>query len=303
MMIFFLIGLLLVAGATVLMMRAAAMPRLRAEETITKIGDYGYSPGASEVEQDRGLFGPFDAVAGIIGATITTKFGTKRADRARKQLIAAGMYNVEPRRLVGYQLLGGGGLLAFWLWIMATTGFSFLVSLIGLVACALVGYKLPMMIIDRRARTRLDAIEYDLPELIDLLVVAVEAGLGFSAALRAATDRLEGPLGQEMRLALQEQNMGLSVVEALKNVLTRVETPSVRSFVRSIVQGEQLGISIGQVLRNLAEEMRKRRKAAAEERAQKAPIKMLFPLIFLIFPAMFVILLGPAVFAFMEALG
>jgi tight adherence protein C len=160
-----------------------------------------------------------------------------------------------------------------------------------------------MMIIDRRARTRLNEIEYDLPELIDLLVVAVEAGLGFSAALRAATDRLEGPLGQEMRLALQEQNMGLSVVEALKNVLTRVETPSVRSFVRSIVQGEQLGISIGQVLRNLAEEMRKRRKAAAEERAQKAPIKMLFPLIFLIFPAMFVILLGPAVFAFLEALG
>jgi len=303
MMIFFLIGLLLVAAATALAMRAAAMPRLRAEETITKIGDYGYSAGVSEVEQDRGLFGPFDGIAGVIGATITTKFGTKRADRARKQLIAAGMYNVEPRRLVGYQLLGGGGLLAFWLWIMATTGFSFLVSLIGLVACALVGYKLPMMIIDRRARTRLDAIEYDLPELIDLLVVAVEAGLGFSAALRAATDRLEGPLGQEMRLALQEQNMGLSVVEALKNVLTRVETPSVRSFVRSIVQGEQLGISIGQVLRNLAEEMRKRRKAAAEERAQKAPIKMLFPLIFLIFPAMFVILLGPAVFAFMEALG
>jgi tight adherence protein C len=97
--------------------------------------------------------------------------------------------------------------------------------------------------------------------------------------------------------------MGLTVVEALKNVLNRVETPSVRSFVRSIVQGEQLGISIGQVLRNLAEEMRKRRKAAAEERAQKAPIKMLFPLIFLIFPAMFVILLGPAVFAFLEALG
>jgi tight adherence protein C len=303
MMIFFLIGLLLVAGAVALMMRAVAMPRLRAEETITKIGDYGYSPGAGEVEQPSGLFGPFDGFAGVIGATITTKFGTQRAERARKQLIAAGMYNVEPRRLVGYQLLGGGALVAFWLWIMATTDFSPLFGIFGLVACGVVGYRLPMMIIDRRARTRLNEIEYDLPELIDLLVVAVEAGLGFSAALRAATDRLEGPLGQEMRLALQEQNMGLSVVEALKNVLTRVETPSVRSFVRSIVQGEQLGISIGQVLRNLAEEMRKRRKAAAEERAQKAPIKMLFPLIFLIFPAMFVILLGPAVFAFLEALG
>jgi tight adherence protein C len=303
MMIFFLIGLAFVAAATVLMMRAAAMPRLRAERTIAKIGDYGFSGGAAEVEEHNGLFGPFDAIAGVIGATITTKFGTKRADRARKQLIAAGMYNVEPRRLVGYQLLAGGGLLAFWLWIMAMTDFSAFLGVLGFLACGLVGYQLPMIVINRRARVRLDEIEYDLPELIDLLVVAVEAGLGFSAALRAASERLEGALGQEMRLALQEQNMGLSVVEALKNVLNRVETPSVRSFVRSIVQGEQLGISIGQVLRNLAEEMRKRRKAAAEERAQKAPIKMLFPLIFLIFPAMFVILLGPAVFAFLEALG
>jgi tight adherence protein C len=160
-----------------------------------------------------------------------------------------------------------------------------------------------MMMVKRRARYRLDAIEYDLPELIDLLVVGVEAGLGFSAAMSAAVGRLPGPLGEEMRLMLQEQTLGLTPVEALTNVLSRVDTPSLRSFVRSIVQGEQLGISIGDVLRNVALEMRKRRRAAAEERAQKAPIKMLFPLIFLIFPAMFVVILGPAIFAFLDALG
>ena len=86
--------------------------------------------------------------------------------------------------------------------------------------------------------------------------------------------------------------MGLSTNEALQNMLARAETPAMRSFVRSIVQGEILGVSIGEIMRNLATEMRKRRRAAAEERAQKAPIKILFPLIFLIFPAMFVILLG-----------
>jgi tight adherence protein C len=139
--------------------------------------------------------------------------------------------------------------------------------------------------------------------LIDLLAVAVEAGLGFSAAMAAAVERMPGPLGEEMRLMLQEQTLGLTPLEALENVLTRVDTPSLRTFVRSIVQGEQLGISIGDVLRNLALEMRKRRKAAAEERAQKAPIKMLFPLVFLIFPAMFVVILGPAMFAFFDALG
>jgi tight adherence protein C len=106
-----------------------------------------------------------------------------------------------------------------------------------------------------------------------------------------------------MRLTLQEQSMGLSTNEAMRNLLLRAETPAMRSFVRSIVQGETLGVSIGEIMRTLATEMRKRRRASAEERAQKAPIKILFPLIFLIFPAMFVILLAPAVFQFIEAFG
>src|SRR6266508_979470 len=120
---------------------------------------------------------------------------------------------------------------------------------------------MPYILIRRRARQRLDRIEYDLPELIDLLVVAVEAGLGFSAAMRVASERLRGPLGDEVRLTLQEQALGLSTNEALKALLVRADTASMRSFVRAMIQGEQLGISIGQILRNIAEEMRKRRRA------------------------------------------
>ena len=97
--------------------------------------------------------------------------------------------------------------------------------------------------------------------------------------------------------------MGLSTNEALRNLLDRCDTPLMRSFVRSVLQGETLGVSIGQIMRDLAVDMRKRRRAAAEERAQKAPIKLLFPLVFLIFPAMFVVLLGPAVLYFLEAFG
>ena len=97
--------------------------------------------------------------------------------------------------------------------------------------------------------------------------------------------------------------MGLSTNEALRNLVDRSDTPLMRSFVRSVLQGETLGVSIGQIMRDLAVDMRKRRRQAAEERAQKAPIKMLFPLVFLIFPAMFVVLLGPAVFSFLEAFG
>ena len=97
--------------------------------------------------------------------------------------------------------------------------------------------------------------------------------------------------------------MGLSTEESLRNLLARCETAAMRSFVRSIIQGETLGVSIGQIMRNLAIEMRKRRRANAEERAQRAPIKLLFPLIFFIFPAMFVILLAPAVFSLLKAFG
>jgi tight adherence protein C len=141
-----------------------------------------------------------------------------------------------------------------------------------------------------------------MPELIDLLVVTVEAGLGLGAALQLASERMTGPLGQELRIALQEQRMGLPQLQALENMLNRCPTPAVRSFVRAMIQGERLGVSVGQILRSLALEMRKRRRAQAEERAQKAPIKILFPLVFMIFPAMFVVILGPAVINIFHAL-
>ena len=135
------------------------------------------------------------------------------------------------------------------------------------------------------------------------LVVTIEAGVGFTASLRMAADRLGGPLGDELRLTIQEQNLGLSTLEALNNWLGRCDTPGVRSFVRAMIQGERLGVSIGQIMRNLALEMRKRRRSAAEERAQKAPIKILFPLVFLIFPAMFIVLLGPVAYSIGKIFG
>jgi tight adherence protein C len=302
--ILFLVGLLLISGAVTLLMRAAAFPRLRAEHTIAQITDYGYMHGATEADEGRGsLFGPLDQIASAIGLLFGRWLGLQRETSMRKGLIAAGLYRIDPRRLVGYQLLIGVGGALFALWISAAGNSSGFRTFFFAAITGLVGWYSPLLLIKRRARERLNEIEYDLPELIDLLVVGVEAGLSFSASLQATTHRLRGPLGQEMRLMLQEQRMGLTSPEALKNVLERVETPSMRTFVRAMIQGEQLGISVGQILRSIAVEMRHRRKAAAEERAQKAPVKMLFPLIFLIFPAMFVVILGPAVFAFFDAMG
>ncbi len=132
-----------------------------------------------------------------------------------------------------------------------------------------------------------------MPELVDLLVTTIEAGIGFGSALQLSRRRVRDPLGSELRLTLGEQSMGLTMTEALTNMLERTNrSASMRAFVQSIVQGETMGVSIGQTLRDLAVDMRKRRRQAAEERAQKAPIKLLFPLTFLILPAMLIVILG-----------
>jgi tight adherence protein C len=172
--------------------------------------------------------------------------------------------------------------------------------LVGSVLLALMGWYMPYVVVKRRARLRIEQIDREVPELVDLLVTTVEAGVGFAAALQLASRSIEGPLGQELRLALREQSLGLTPEEALRNLSLRVDSPAVRAFTQALVQGESLGVSIGTILRDLAVDMRLRRRQAAEERAQKTPTKILFPLIALMLPAMFIITLGPVM---MEAIG
>jgi tight adherence protein C len=195
---------------------------------------------------------------------------------------------------MGYRLLSTLALPLIWVWFASTSGAGPLRFIAGLLFGMALGWQGPLVFVRRRSRMRLDEIDMQMPELIDLLVTTVEAGVAFSGSLRLAAGRFHGALGEELRLALQEQEMGLSANEALTNMLNRADTPAMRSFVRSILQGETLGVSIGKIMRDLAVEMRKRRRQTAEERVQKAPTKMLFPLVFLIFPAMFVVILGPA---------
>jgi tight adherence protein C len=120
--------------------------------------------------------------------------------------------------------------------------------------------------------------------------------------MRQASGEFQPPLSDEVRLTLQEQTMGLGVDEALANMAERADTPAMRSFVRAMAQGERMGISTGQIMRALSHEMRARRKALAEEKAQKAPVLMLFPLVFLIFPSMFIVLMTPAIISLVHSL-
>ena len=207
-----------------------------------------------------------------------------------------------PGRFLGYRAIGAAGLVGLWLWI-AASGAPAALAVVGVPLMAAGGWIVPLTLLRMRAQRRSDQIDGELPELIDSLVVTVEAGIGLGGALRLSAKELRGPLGEEINLMLQEQSMGLSSNAAMQSMLKRADTPSMRSFVRAVTQGENLGVSLGEIMRGLAVEMRSRRRARAEARAQKAPVKMLFPLVFCIFPAILITLLYPAVKTFSDALG
>jgi tight adherence protein C len=294
----------LIGIAVTMVLRALAMPTRSSVERVEAISSYGFEgtatidTGGEAGERSR----PFDQLAQSLGDFVGKRLGSERESELRRRLVQAGMYSTTPRKFVGYQVLCAIGLGAVLFYLTSIGNSSGILIVFATVVAGAIGWFLPPGFMAMRRRQRHENIDYELPELIDLLVVTVEAGIGFVGSLRIAASHVRDPLGQELRLTLQEQSMGLSTTEALNHMLDRSDTAGMRMFVRGIVQGETLGVSIGQIMRNLALEMRKRRKARAEERAQKAPIKMLFPLIFLIFPAMFVVLLLPAMITIVDTL-
>jgi tight adherence protein C len=158
----------------------------------------------------------------------------------------------------------------------------------------------PDYYLGKKTRARLEEINITLPDILDLLTVSVEAGLGFDAAVAKISEKMKGPLIDEMKVFLHEMRMGESRQGALKNLSDRLDLPSVLSFTRSIIQADQLGISLARVLRVQAHDLRNKRQMAAEEKAMKAPIKMLFPTVIFIFPAMFIVILGPAMMTLLK---
>jgi tight adherence protein C len=298
------LGLVLTAISVAMIARLFVIGRPPPARAVERIEAYGFNASAPGSEpRSRPLTGRLDALAASVGSFVATRVKGFHEEALRKELQAAGLYTMSARKFMGYRLLATIALPALWFWFASTTGAGALRFLVGLIFALAFGWQGPMLLVRRRSRKRLDDIDAEMPELIDLLVTTVEAGTAFSGSLRLAATRFHGALGEELRLAIQEQEMGLSANEALLNMLARADTPAMRSFVRSILQGETLGVSIGKIMRDLAIEMRKRRRQLAEERVQKAPTKMIFPLVFLIFPGMFVVLLGPAALQILGTIG
>src|SRR5712691_3416634 len=214
-------------------------------------------------------------------------------EKVQQRLLAAGMAGVSPSAFLSLKgiLAGAGAIFGLVFWAGAGGG---AMGALFMLVSAIGGFILPGYFLSVRARRRRDQVQSELPDALDLLAVSVEAGLGFDAAIQKLTEHMEGALIDELALALGEMRVGESRQDALKKLSARVDSPELSAFVRAIIQADQLGISLGKILRVQAVDTRLKRQAAAEEKAMKAPIKMLFPTVLFIFPAMFIVVLGPA---------
>jgi tight adherence protein C len=304
MAVLFVIALLLFATAIVLVVRAVVLPRLRMATHLRQIERYGLSdtvPGEDPLAARPPLGWSINAFAESVGRHTLARVGML-GPVPSSELTSAGLYRTSPEAFHGYRTMVSVIVPTLLLLEVAASGSSVALAVALAVVAAATCWVFFGTFVRHRSEARLRAVDRDLPELIDVLIATIEAGLGFAASLQLVAGRFEGPLGSELGLAQQEQRMGLSTNQALGNVLERSDTPAMRAFVRAVVQAETLGVSIGSMMRNLAIEMRTRRRQAAQERVQKAPLKMLFPLIFMIFPAMLIVLLYPAIHELLRGL-
>lgn len=172
-----------------------------------------------------------------------------------------------------------------------------------LILLSIVGFIIPIYILRIKAKDRQMKIQKSLPDMLDLLFVSVEAGLGFDMALKRTTEKMPGPLSEEFNRALDEINKGRKRENALRAVAHRTGVNDLSTFISAVIQSEQLGSNIANMLRIQSSSMRQKRRQRAEELAMKVPIKMLFPLVFFMLPALFIVILGPAVIRIVSIFG
>ncbi|WP_028307562.1 type II secretion system F family protein [Desulfitibacter alkalitolerans] len=219
----------------------------------------------------------------------------KGIDNIEKRLIIAGSpEDLGPYEFISIQLALcvifalGGAFLAHLL------DFGYIMAAFWGALFALLGYNLPRLYLKNKTQQRQKDIQRNLPDVIDLLTVSVEAGLGFDSAIAKVTTKVKGEIAREFTIVLKEIKMGKARRDALKDMVSRTQVDDLSNFIGAVVQADQLGVSMGNMLRIQSGQMRVNRRQRAEEKAMKAPIKMLFPMVFFIFPCIFIVLLGPA---------
>ncbi|GAW31846.1 type II secretion system F family protein [Carboxydocella sp. JDF658] len=227
----------------------------------------------------------------------------QKLDLQKKLLMAGNPWDLTAGEYLALQYAMMIGLALVCFFLALPSGASPLVLVLALLLGAILGYLLPNYYLGVLATRRQEEIQDTLPDILDLLTVSVEAGLGFDAALVKVVEKSKGVLAEEFSRLLQEIKMGKPRRDALRDLGLRSGNEDLQTLVGAIIQADQLGVSIGNVLRLQSAEMRGKRKQRAEEKAMKAPVKMLIPMVLFIFPTLFVVLLGPAIMQMMKTMG
>jgi tight adherence protein C len=222
---------------------------------------------------------------------------------ARKLVLGGNAQTVSVDQVLVWKLVGLMSGLVWLPLVLLGLGLTGVIAFVFVVVLWGASFMLPDVYLARAIDTRRHAIAVQLPDILDLLVISVEAGLGFEQALERTTSAVPGPLSDEFRRMLRETNFGSSRADALRAMGERCDVPELRTFVVAMLQADTFGVSIVRILRSQADEMRVRRRLRAQQQAQKLPVKMLFPLVFCIFPSIFVVILGPAMIQLAHTLG
>jgi tight adherence protein C len=291
-----ILGLAFLALAVYLVGEVATAPSRERRGSLKRAATYGdarmAAPGMREQSFGERVVAPMRmtlarAVLRVNRRSSVDKVGTK--------LLGAGLgRTISPQTFLATKAMAACGGFVGGAFLGAAAGKGGAIAAFLALVFAGLGFLVPDVVVSFKGRSRRERIRAELPDALDLLAVSVEAGMGFDGAIQKLTEHMEGPLIEEFGLALGEMRIGETRRNALQKMVARVDTPELASFVRAIIQADELGISLGRILKVQAADTRNKRQAAAEEKAMKAPIKMLFPTALFIFPAMFIVILGPA---------
>lgn len=304
-------GILILAGVVIVLVIGLIIVGRREdsgidplERRLAEYGDRELPASLEELElslsmQDRIIVPMYQALA----RTAVRFTPENQIEEIRRQLELAGKsQSMDPVTFFGQRIaltlaMSIGGFVLFFM----LTSWGATKSVLGTVGFAGIGYFLPMLQLKGQISRRQDEITKALPNALDLLTICVEAGLGFEQAMGKVYEKWDDDLAVSFGRVLQEIQLGKMRSEALRDMSRRMDVPDVTSFVAALIQAEQLGVSIAKILRIQSDQMRVKRRQRAHEKAQQAPVKMIFPMVLLIFPSIWIVLLGPSVIIMLES--
>ncbi len=266
------------------------------EDRLNELAASGQSVTLEELElsqpfSQRVLIPMFEALA-----KVAQRFTPQNSlETVRHQLMLAGIsHKLKPAQFLAYRIGGALVLGVLAVLVVLSSVMPFMQRLLIIGVGFVLGYLLPGTWLGSKIKKRQDEITKAMPDALDLLTICVEAGLGFDAAMQKVAEKWDNELSRAFSRTVQEMQLGKLRREALRDMAGSMDVPDVTSFTAAIIQADQLGVSMAKVMRIQSDTMRMKRRQRAEEKARQAPVKMMIPLVFFIFPTILIVLLGPA---------